>query len=207
MKRFSCLWALLMLMAVLPAAAQVTLGLKGGVNTTDMNFSKDILSSKYRCGWFFGPVVRITLPITAVGLDVAGLYEQREMKLEGSTVRQKSLVVPANLRLNFGLSSTLGIYVAGGPQFGFNVGDDKFDLLDTDALSSTFQLKKSSFSINVGAGIFLTKHLEVGLTYNIPSGTTGDASVKKFVKTLAAEETYTDKSEAKTWTLSAALYF
>lgn len=208
MKKKICSLVAVMLMAIVPAGARgLSFGLKGGINTMNMNFDHHILDAKYRCGWFFGPSVRIDLPITSLGVDIAGFYEQREAGLNGSTVRQESFIVPVNLRLGFGVSDDLGIYLALGPQFGFNIGDDAFDIKDKEVVSSTFQLKKSSFSVNLGAGVFLSKHLEVGFTYNIAMGKTGDASFRQAVKTITNEETYSDDSYAKTWTLSAAVYF
>ncbi len=206
-KRLFMLLAVLFLI-VLPTRGQgLSLGLKGGANLTDLNLSSDLLDAKYRCGWFFGPSLRISLPITLVGFDVSAFYEQRETKLNGSVVRQKSIVVPANLRLNFGVTDLLGIYLAAGPQFGFNVGDDHFDLFDSETITSTFQLKKAAFSVNLGGGVFLTKHLEVGFAYNIALGKTGEASFRQAVNDITDKDTYSDESKAKTWNLSAAVYF
>ena len=208
MKRVLLACLVAVLSAALPVHAQgISFGLKGGANLTDLNFSRDILSMKYRCGWYFGPTVRISLPVTQIGFDIAGLYEQREVKLDGSVVRQKSIVIPANLRLTLGVTDLLGIYLAAGPQFGFNVGDDRFDLFDNDVITSTFQLKKSAFSVNLGAGVFLTKHLEVGFAYNIALGKTGEASFRQAVNDITDKDTYSDESKAKTWNLSAAVYF
>ena len=208
MKKVLFILVAMLLMEVAPSGARgLSFGLKGGINTTDMNFDNHILDANYRCGWFIGPAVRIDLPITSLGVDIAGLYEQREVGLNGSVVRQESVVVPVNLRLDFGVSDNLGIYLALGPQFGFNVGNDEFDLRDKEIVNSTFQLKKSAFSLNLGAGVFLSKYLEVGLSYNIAMGKTGDASFKQAIKTVTNEETYSDDSYAKTWALSAAIYF
>jgi len=208
MKRVLLACLVAVLSAALPAYAQgISIGLKGGANLTNLNFSRDVFSAKYRCGWFVGPTVRISLPVTQIGFDIAALYEQREVKLNGSVVRQKSIVVPANLRLNFGVTDHLGIYLAAGPQFGFNVGDNHFDLFDGETITSTFQLKKAAFSVNLGGGVFLTKHLEVGFAYNIALGKTGEASFRQTISDITDKATYSDESKAKTWNLSAAVYF
>lgn len=208
MKKTLLIYSFFLLLAVQAAVAQgLSFGLKGGANLTDLNFSSDILSSKYRCGWFFGPSVRISLPITQIGFDASAFYEQREVKLNGNVVRQKSIVVPANVRLNFGATGRLGVYLAAGPQFGFNVGDDRFDLFDNETYASSFQLRKTAFSVNLGGGLFLGRHLEVGFAYNIALGKTGDASFHQTISDLFSKDTYTDESKAKTWTLSVAAYF
>ena len=118
-------------------------------------------------------------------------------------IQQKSILVPINARLNLGLGDAAGIYVAAGPQFGFNIGDDEFKWKDKDNYENTFQLKKSSFSVNLGAGVYLSDHFEVGFTYNIAMGKTADASFKDAVKTA----TTNDETKAKAWTISACYYF
>jgi len=190
--------------AVMPASAQgVKFGVKGGLNNTEMKFDESVFDAENRFGWFAGPVVRIDLPITGLGVDIAGLYDQRETKVNDEKIQQKSILVPINARLNLGLGDAAGIYVAAGPQFGFNIGDDEFKWKDKDNYENTFQLKKSSFSVNLGAGVYLSDHFEVGFTYNIAMGKTADASFKDAVKTA----TTNDETKAKAWTISACYYF
>ena len=74
----------------------------------------------------------------------------------------RSIEVPINLRYTFGISLA-SVFVATGPQFGFNMGNKFWSLPDT----GDFQLKKSSFSWNIGAGVQLLNHLEIGVGYNI----------------------------------------
>lgn len=204
MKKHLALMMVTMLMAIMSAQAQgVKFGLKAGLNNTEMKFDKSVFDSSNRLGWFAGPVLKISIPVGGLGIDIAGLYDQRETKVSDETIRQKSILVPLNLRYDFGLGSVAGIYLAAGPQFGFNVGDDEFNWKDKDNYERTFQLKKSNFSINLGAGVNLIKHIEIGFTYNIAMGKTGDASFKDAVKAV----TTNDETKAKTWTLSACYYF
>ena len=204
MKKFFVLMVVMAVTAVMPASAQgVKFGVKGGLNNTEMKFDESVFDAENRFGWFVGPVVRIDLPITGLGVDIAGLYDQRETKVNDEKIQQKSILVPINARLNLGLGDAAGIYVAAGPQFGFNIGDDEFKWKDKDNYENTFQLKKSSFSVNLGAGVYLSDHFEVGFTYNIAMGKTADASFKDAVKTA----TTNDETKAKTWTISACYYF
>jgi hypothetical protein len=182
-------------------------GFRGGVNLTDLNFDHSILSENQRCGWFIGPTLKFSTPLIPLCFDLAALFEQRETKLNGSVVRQNSIIVPANLRLQFGLSRLLGLYVAAGPQLGLNVGKEKFTFPDDDGSDNAFWLKRTNFSINLGAGIYLTRHVEVGLAYNIALGKTGNVTFNKAFKTLTNSDTYSTDSQAKTWMLTAALYF
>lgn len=204
MKKFFVLMVVMAVTAVMPASAQgVKFGVKGGLNNTEMKFDESVFDAENRFGWFAGPVIRIDLPITGLGVDIAGLYDQRETKVNDEKIQQKSILVPINARLNLGLGDAAGIYVAAGPQFGFNIGDDEFKWKDKDNYENTFQLKKSSFSVNLGAGVYLSDHFEVGFTYNIAMGKTADASFKDAVKTA----TTNDETKAKAWTISACYYF
>lgn len=204
MKKFFVLMVVMAVTAVMPASAQgVKIGVKGGLNNTQMKFDKSVFDAENRFGWFAGPVIRIDLPITGLGVDIAGLYDQRETKVNDEKIQQKSILVPINARLNLGLGDAAGIYVAAGPQFGFNIGDDEFKWKDKDNYENTFQLKKSSFSVNLGAGLYLSDHFEVGFTYNIAMGKTADATFKDAIKTA----TTNDDTKAKAWTISACYYF
>ena len=178
-----------------PSQAQTSFGLKGGFNVTNMSLSSDVLSSSNRAGFFIGPSVKFTLPIVGLGFDVAALYDQREAKLNGATINQKSINIPINARYTFGLGDAAGLYLAAGPQFGINVGDEDFKVTDT----SNYQLKKTNFSVNLGAGVTLMNHLEIGANYNIALGKTGDFSLSN------AKNEYDTKNNA--WQIYAAYYF
>ena len=160
-----------------------------------MSLSSDVLSSSNRAGFFIGPSVKFTLPIVGLGFDVAALYDQREAKLNGATINQKSINIPINARYTFGLGDAAGLYLAAGPQFGINVGDEDFKVTDT----SNYQLKKTNFSVNLGAGVTLMNHLEIGANYNIALGKTGDFSLNN------ARNEYDTKNNA--WQIYAAYYF
>ncbi len=190
-----------------PVQAQIKFGLKGGLNITDMSFSNDVFSTSNRTGFFIGPSVKFTLPIVGLGIDVAALYDQREGKIGdiddglGNTVertlKQKAINIPINLRYNIGLGSLAGIYLAAGPQFGFNVGD-KNQTLYKDV--SSWKLKSSNFSVNVGAGVMLINHIEIGANYNIVCGKTGEVTVVDGTRSAF-------RGRSNTWQISAAYYF
>lgn len=185
------------LLATLPAQAQLKFGLKGGLNVTNMSFSSDVIEKSNQTGFFVGPTVKFTLPVVGVGFDVAALYDQRDAKLDDETVSQRGINIPINLRYTIGLGDMAGIYLAAGPQFGFNVGSKNFGLGD----DNSYKLKDSNFSINLGAGVTLISHLEIGFTYNIACGKTGD------VTALDAAKEIVSKNRTNAWQVSAAYYF
>ena len=220
-KLFSMLFVVVALMASAPAQAQgLKFGVKGGFNITSMDIDKSsTASSVYQMGkenkngWYIGPSVKLSLA-GGLGLDGAIFYDQRITKVGANDdeVKQQFVYVPINLRYNLGLGSNAGIYIAAGPQFGFNVGDTDFDVKDLDDLdgiqqkiNSKFQLKKATFGINLGAGIYLFKHLEVGAVYNIPLGNTADIKGDAVGIADNMQKNYDVKSN--TFQVSAAIYF
>ena len=186
-------------LVTIPAQAQFKFGLKGGLNLTDMSFSVDDVDVSNRAGFFIGPTAKFTLPIVGLGLDASVLYDQREATLKGTddTIKQQAINIPINLRYDIGLGSLAAVYLAAGPQFGFNIGD-KHQTLVEDV--SEWKLNDSNFSVNVGLGVMLLGHLQVGANYNIVCGKTGEVTVIDGV-----EEAFRGRSN--TWQISAAYYF
>ncbi len=205
MKRI--LTAILFVVALMTAGvadAQIKFGLKGGLNVTNMSFSRDVIDKSNQTGFFVGPTVKIGIPLAGLGVDAAVMYDQREAKggIDGDeiSVKQRSINIPINLRYNIGFSSLVGAYIAAGPQFGFAVGDKSFKWDE----ETSYDISNSNFSINVGAGITLVSHLEIGFTYNIACGKTGEVNVLS-----AAGDTWEQvtKGRANAWQVSAAYYF
>ena len=186
-------------LVTIPAQAQFKFGLKGGLNLTDMSFSVDDVDVSNRAGFFIGPTAKFTLPIVGLGLDASVLYDQREAKLKGTDdkIKQQAINIPINLRYDIGLGSLAAVYLAAGPQFGFNIGD-KHQTLVEDV--SEWKLNDSNFSVNVGLGVMMLGHLQVGANYNIVCGKTGEVTVIDGV-----EEAFRGRSN--TWQISAAYYF
>jgi len=195
------------------ANAQFKFGVKGGVGLTTMSFDKDVFNADNRAAFFVGPSVRMGFGL--LGFDLAAMYEQRSAKLENgwssaiesitgtevltNTVTQKSIIVPLNARLNLG-----PVYLAAGPQLAFNLGDD-IQLGESQWYKETFRPKDSSFSVNLGAGLMIG-HVEVGVSYNIACGNTGDITVES-VKEEVTNDLKDFNSKSNVWKLSAAYYF
>ena len=190
-------------LVAIPAQAQFKFGLKGGLNITDMSFSSDVFESSNRAGFFIGPTVKFTLPIVGLGIDASALYDQREAKLKGSdkSMKQQAINIPINLRYDIGLGSLAAVYLAAGPQFGFNIGDKHQTLLED---MYDWRLNTSNFSVNVGAGVMLLGHLQVGANYNIVCGKTGKVSVLQTTGDVL-EGIYRGRSNS--WQVSLAYYF
>ena len=192
MKKFFTL-VLVAALSAMPSMmqAQVKFGVKAGLNVTQMSLSQDVVSKSNQEGFFVGPTVKVTLPLVGLGVDASALYDQRDAKFDGEKVSQRSINVPINLRYGIGLGSLASVYLAAGPQFGFNIGQKNYG-------EDGFKFKDSNFSVNVGAGVSVISHLEVGFTYNIAVGKTGELSWMDGAKINA---------RANSWQVSAAYYF
>ena len=192
------------------ANAQIKFGLKGGLNVTSMSFSEEVFDASNKTGFFVGPMVKVTVPIVGLSCDAAALYDQKEadVKYAGTegelgkvNVKQQSINIPVNVRYGFGLSSLANIFLFAGPQWGINVGDKNFKWNET----SSYSLKKSNFSVNVGAGVTLLKHLQVSANYNIACGKSADASLSKALD--AAANAGKDKSHNNSWQIALGYWF
>ena len=175
-KILSLVFMVAAMMYATSANAQIKFGLKGGLNVTSMSFSEDVFDASNKTGFFVGPMVKVTIPIVGLSFDAAALYDQKEAKVSAenveTTMTQKSLNIPVNVRYGFGLSSLANVFVFAGPQWGINVGDKNFKW----DKSGCYSLKKSNFSVNVGLGVTLMSHLQLSANYNIACGKTADAT-------------------------------
>jgi hypothetical protein len=193
-KVISVLMVAVALMMAAPAQAQLfKLGLKGGMNFSDLNLNaKSIGEIKgSSTGFFIGPMAEITLPIIGLGVDGALMYSQRG----SGEVKQEGLEIPVNLKWSFGLGSMLGAYLAAGPDFFFNFNDTSHEYM---------KMEEAQVSINLGAGLKLLKKLQVGLTYQIPIQ---DSHYLTNIS-LAPDAKANDVGAAqKTWQVSLAYIF
>ena len=175
-KVLSVLMVVVAMMFATNANAQIKFGLKGGLDVTNMSLSNDVFDASNKTGFFVGPMVKVTIPIVGLSFDAAALYDQKEAKVSAenveTTMTQKSLNIPVNVRYGFGLSSLANVFVFAGPQWGINVGGKNFKW----DKSGCYSLKKSNFSVNVGLGVTLMSHLQLSANYNIACGKTADAT-------------------------------
>lgn len=186
-KVFSVLMVAVALMMAAPAQAQlIKFGLKGGMDFTELDFNKKTVGevTESSTGFFVGPMAEITLPIVGLGIDGAVMYAQKGK----DEWKQQGLEVPVNLKFTVGLGSTLGLYVAAGPDFFFNFKD-----IDVDNMEA----KKTQVAMNIGAGLKLLKKLQLGVTYQIPMGDSFE--MKDATSVVTAKN--------KTWQASLAYIF
>ena len=169
-KSFSILAVMLLVAAAAHAQLPIKFGVKGGLNITKVKFDKDIAKADNRTGFFIGPMAEFTVPIVGIGADIAVLYDQKNIEVNDTKEKLQFIDIPINLKYTLGLGDFAGIFFATGPQFSFNVGDKK--LFDAE----TYKMKSSNFSWNVGAGVKLINHVQIGYNYNIGLGKTAEVN-------------------------------
>lgn len=202
----------LIVMAVafaMPSQAQFNFGVQAGLNLTNISdFSLNAPgvenAIKSRAGFFVGPTVKFTLPIVGLGIDAAALYDQREAKTNGETLKSQSIQIPINVRYGIGLGSMAEIFAFAGPQFGFNIGDKDKTWGDVKNTAAKWTLKSSNVSANVGIGATILSKLQLKVNYNIALGKTGEIDIKEGAD--AAWKTITG-AKANAWQVSAAYFF
>ena len=167
-----------------PANAQFAFGIKGGLNLVNndvsglTNMTKDDFMNKANyTGFFIGPKVEMDIPIAGLGFEVAALYSQKGLTAPTEeTYKLNSVLLPVNLRWGFGLGNLAKIFVAAGPEFDFNIGENtEFVTGSKEQGIVAYAVNKSALSINVGIGATLLKHVQLGVNYNIPWGSTYEA--------------------------------
>ena len=184
MKKWITLFTVTVCLAMaMPAKAQIKFGVKGGLNLASASLS-DAWDAKGNAdnytGFFIGPMVDITIPIIGLGVDGALMYSQKGAKISfdddlgSTTFKQQGIEIPVNLKYSIGLGSLASIYFAAGPSFYFNMKSD--DDLTFDSETGSLDYDKSEVSLNLGAGVKLLRHLQLGVNYNM--GLTDSAKAK-----------------------------
>lgn len=178
-----------------PAQAQLRWGLKGGVNLAKASFSHSDLKSDNFTGFFVGPTAEFTIPMVGLGVDGSLLFSQRGLKIKGDdkSIKQNGLEIPINLKYTFGFSSLAAVYLAAGPSFIFDFSKDK-------GIKNITEIKQENaqVAINIGAGVKLLDHLQIGANYSIP-----------VTKTAKLQTLGIDNASYKTrnWQVSLAYWF
>ncbi len=216
-----CAALLLAMAGGLTAQAQsFSYGIVAGMNLTKLNLSgsaKENLSSDNKAGWYVGPKVAFNTVI-GLGVDAALQYSERnlnitsdvsetEATLERSASQTKTyrtIEIPVNVRYNFGFGKKLGVYVATGPQFGFALQNMEWSNVGS---GTNFSKENMNTTWNIGAGVRLLNHLEIGVGYNMALGKAGKAIWEETSGTSAGSTDKELKYKTNTFQVQLAYMF
>ena len=217
MKKWITLFTVTVCLAMaMPAKAQIKFGVKGGLNLASASLS-DAWDAKGNAdsytGFFIGPMVDITIPIIGLGVDGALMYAQKGTKFsyeEGNiskekTFKQQGVEIPINLKYSIGLGSLASLYFAAGPSFFFNMNSD--DDLTFDSVKGSLDYDKSEVSLNLGAGVKLLKHLQLGVNYNMGLTDSAKAKIDSPNSSDIWDAINGESYKSKMWQVSVAYLF
>lgn len=153
-------------------------GVEGGMNFNSLSFSTSMFESSNRAGFFVGPKVMAKIPLLGFGADASVLYSLNSANAGYANVTATSknlsyLEIPMNIRYSFGLK-VLSVYLATGPQYNYCMSGDK--TIDELFGYSVKGFSRSSWGWNVGAGVEVMNHLQIGVSYTIPVSDNGNLS-------------------------------
>ena len=168
----------LALLSFIPASAQFSWGVRGGVNFGDNDITKLTKESASSIGsytgFFIGPMAELQIPIIGIGIDGSLLYSQKDMNLpDTTTMKNQSISVPVSLKYSFGLGNFAAVFVAAGPQFDYKIGDlnktiNSYKNNGDFEEAKEYVMNQYTWSVNIGAGVKLINHIQAAINYNIP---------------------------------------
>lgn len=149
--------------AALPASAgSFRFGVKAGVNVNKMNYKAlgESLNSDNRAGFTAGLTTEFQVPIIGIGFDASLMFSRLYSEVgNAQSLNQSFFEIPINLKYKLSLpavSSYIAPYVFTGPSFAFRVsGNDNW-----------FKTRTFQPSWNVGIGLELVRHLQIGAGYS-----------------------------------------
>lgn len=167
-----------MLLVTAAVHAQFRWGVEAGANFNSLSFDSDMFKSGNRAGFFVGPKVDLKVPLLGFGADASLLYSLNSVNVQAAGVgKSKNLSymeIPVNLRYTFSFK-IVSLYLATGPQFNYCLSSDK-TIGDLYGVADG-GVNRATWGWNVGGGVELFKHLQLGVTYTIPISNNGDLEV------------------------------
>ena len=197
--------ALVAIFGAFQARADFRFGIKAGLNVNDMNFNKKVLDESNRCGFTAGVMTEFTVPLIGIGFDLSLMYTRMNAQQETyydsndhyivEKFGKDFLEIPLNLKYKLSIpavSSIIAPYIYTGPSLALKLskGDDNF-----------FKTKTAQWGWNLGLGVQLVKHLQIGAGYTW--------GINNVVKTLKVADGVASDVKAKNnyWTITAAYLF
>ncbi|MCM1370191.1 MAG: porin family protein [Candidatus Amulumruptor caecigallinarius] len=192
MKKVSFALLILVLFSALTAKAEFSIGPKIGVNIDKFHFSGGNFDESNRCGFTGGLTAEFIVPVIGVGADISLMYTRMNTEVNDIKMHGNFLEIPLHLKYKFNIpviNSIIRPYVFTGPNVAFRFGSDKLDT------------KKSQWGWDLGLGVELIKHLQVGAGYTF--------GINKIAEIVYADLHTTEEIKVKNnyWTITAAWMF
>jgi hypothetical protein len=199
---------LIALLGIGACNAQFRFGIKAGLNLNKIDF-KDVANTfdgSNGTGYTAGVMTEFTIPVIGLGLDASLMYTRMnsapEININGHAVEgdgevfgKNYLEIPVNLKYKFSLpvvGNIVSPYLFTGPSFAIKLDKN---------ISEYIKAKTCQVAWNVGLGVELFSHLQVGASYGFGINNV----INKYeVLGINAEPI---KANNNYWTISAAYLF
>ena len=182
---------LIAVMGVGVADAKLRFGIKAGMNINHLSTNlTENFDKNNQAGWNAGVMTEFQLPLIGLGVDLSVMYAR--MNSEKELDNKNFILVPLNLKYKISLpvvGSFLAPYIFTGPSFDFKLDKSTLD----DIKTKTFQAVW-----NVGLGVELVKHLQIGASYGF--------GINNILKNVY-DEADPVKIHNNYWTITAAYLF
>lgn len=209
MKKFQglLLIAILALCSTFAANAQIRFGIKAGLNVDKMHLSgnqtvKEMFDIDQNCGFTGGVMMEAMIPAVGLGADISAMYTylnaENKSALNDGKFAKNFIEIPVNLKYKLTIPVVASIvkpYVFTGPAFAFK--------LDKNTIEDFYQ-KNCQVTWNLGLGVELFKHVQVGACYGWNINGAGT-----YVLDMAGIQVNQTEVKAKNnyWTITAAYLF
>lgn len=201
-KRTSLVLALLLAVAG-TASSQLRFGIKAGVQTNSLHFNTSTFDAGNRAGFTGGVMMEFTAPVVGVGVDLSVMYTHRTLDLvtadtDGNMNQvdgRNYIEIPLHLkwRINIPLiNSIIRPYIFTGPSFAV--------LTSKKAITEGVKNRSCDVAWDLGAGVELFKHLQVGAGY-------GFGMTKAFETVGITGKDGLNSARTRCWTITAAYLF
>lgn len=201
-KRIALIFSAVLLFAS-AANASLRFGVKAGLNVDAIHFNKKTFDTDNRCGFTLGAMGEYLIPGIGLGVDLSAMYTRLNNSFDVTIINENGesnsknipgknfIEIPLNLKYMVSIpviSNILRPYIFTGPTFAFK--------LDKNSIKE-YKTATCQVAWNVGLGVELIKHLQVGASYGF--GVNNIA--KNWVNTanLKVKNNY--------WTITAAWLF
>lgn len=209
-KRITLIAAAILMFAGSANAKIFNFGVKAGVNVNKLHFSKDALEDlvdkSNSSGWEAGVMVEGNVPIIGIGFDASLMYArmnngynnkvgvENNDEIKGKEVVGKNFImIPINIKYKFNIpavSSFIKPYVFTGPDFAFNLNKN---------ILKDFKSKTCQVAWNVGLGVELINHLQIGASYGFGMNNVAQKLIGTTEPDVKIKNNY--------WTVTAAWLF
>lgn len=210
MKTFKRLVLLLFIMIVGTGAmnAELRFGIKAGLNVSNLHLDApaQLFNKDNGTGWTAGVMTEFQVPLIGIGFDLSLMYTRMNTTFDeihtdinpsqdeiiDLNVGKNFIEIPLNLKYKISIpviGNIIAPYIFTGPTFAFKLDKNTFEY---------FKSKTCQVAWNLGLGLQLVKHLQIGASYGFGMNN---------VANLTGLNTEKIKIKNNYWTVTAAYLF